>query len=90
MRTIIGEQLLYADDAPGSIFPINLYNEGQRGETGREKGRESERDATMMICKVRTNGEDKGWDAGIVKTLANVRDPPTILKDASSSSINLN
>lgn len=34
MKTIIGEQLLYAYDAPGSIFPINLYNEKQRRGSG--------------------------------------------------------
>jgi len=38
MRTIIGEQLLCAYDAPGSIFPINLSikdsEEKQRGRKG--------------------------------------------------------
>jgi len=41
MRTIIGEQLLYAYDAPKSIFPINLYTTMRVSEEKqRERGRE--------------------------------------------------
>lgn len=47
-RAIIGEQLLYTYDAPGSNFPINLRDRVVVRETGAERLEgEKERDGDM-------------------------------------------
>lgn len=70
IEAIIGEQLLYAYDAPGSNFPIKLHDEVWRGEVTRSDARQGERERDTMteICKVRTSERNERYEGGSLKT----------------------
>lgn len=83
---------MYAYDAPGSNFPINLHDEEWRGEECHEREKERKRQMRQWIHKVK---RDERWEDDSVKTRSdNVGEPSITSQDASilfvASAINLN